>query len=281
MASGQVFYNLREANEKLTGPPARKLIENAHTQYGAFSDVKVLDNACGGGILTKEFFCLHKQHQNQNQTAISRVVAADLDERMLAYVKQTSEQSGWQQVETMRFDQAAVPLEDASFTHVMSNFGISFSPDDGKVLSETLRLLESGGVAGFTSWKYLGWWHDIAMPVLANSFPDAPSLPHPTNIFPSRGWNEPNVVRSKLESAGFKNVAVEELSFTPETEPESFAAACAFLMKGMTARLWPKDVNENYAEQIQPEMVNYLRKRYEGGKWDGRMVALVATGRKE
>lgn len=280
MATGQVFHNLRETNEKLTGPPARQLLENAHVFDGPFRELTVLDSACGGGVLTRELFDLSKQQYDQS-TTISRVVAADIDERMLAYVKQLSSEWAWQQVETMKFDQAAVPLDDATFTHVLSSFGIFFSPDDNKVLSETLRLLQPNGIAGFTSWEYLGWWHDIAEPVLEKCFPDAPSLPHPSAIFPSKGWNDSEVVRSKLENAGLKDVQVEELSFTPDTEAEGFAAACAFLVKGMAAKLWPTEVNEKYAEQIQPEMSKFLRERYEGGKWDGKMIALVATGRRE
>lgn len=279
MATGQVFHNLRETNEKLTGPPARKLVENAHVFDGPFQDLKILDNACGGGILTRELFNLEEE-QRQSDKIISRVVAGDIDERMLAYVKQLSEESGWKQVETLRFDQQSVPLEGASFTHVLSSFGIFFSPDDAKVLSETLRLLQPDGIAGFTSWKYLGWWHDIATPALSQSFPDAPALPYPGTIFPSKGWDDPSQVRSKMEAAGLKDVHVEELTFTPETEAESFAAACAFLVQGMAARLWPKEVSEKYAPEIQPAFARVLRERYEGGKWDGKMVALVATGRK-
>lgn len=279
MASGQVFHNLRETNEKVTRFPARKLVENAQVFNGAFQDLKILDNACGGGILTRELFAIFKEQGSTKN--ITRVVAGDLDERVLDYVKQLSEESGWQQVETLRFDQASIPLENASFTHVLSSFGIFFSPDDGKVLSETLRLLQPNGVAGFTSWKYLGWWHDIAIPVLEKDFRDAPSLPHPSNVFPSKGWEDPEQVRGKMEAAGLKNVEVDELSFTPETEAESFAAACAFLVKGMAARLWPKEVNEKYAEQIQPAFARFLREKYEGGRWTGKMVALVATGRKE
>lgn len=278
MATGQVFHNLRATNEKLTGPPARSLVEQSHVFDGPFQALTILDNACGGGILTRELFALAKD-QDSDKT-ISRVIAADIDDRMLAYVKQLSEESAWHQVETMRFDQASVPLADATFTHVLSSFGIFFSPDDNKVLSETLRLLQPNGVAGFTSWKYLGWWHDIAEPALQSSFPDAPALPHPSNIFPAKGWNEPERIRGKMECAGLKDVQVEELSFTPETEAGSFAAACAFLVRGMAARLWPKEVNEKYAEHIQPAFERLLREKYEGGRWDGMMVALVATGRK-
>lgn len=303
MATGHVFENLRDTNEKLTGPPARKLVEKAHVFDGPFQDVRVLDNACGGGILTRQLFDV--AHQSQTKTSINRIVAADIDERMLAYVKQLSEESAWRQVETMRFDQADVPLENGSFTHVLSSFGIFFSLDDNKVLSETLRILQPDGVAGFTSWKYLGWWHDITMPVLEKCFPDAPILPHPSAIFPSKGeslatdrkrsfcaltgvllltnltgWNDAEIVRGKMEAAGLADVDVEELSFTPETEATSFAAACAFLVRGMTARLWPPEINQKYAERIEPEMRQFIEWTYEGGRWTGGMVALVATGRK-
>lgn len=280
MASGQVFHNLRKANEKVTGPPARKLIENAGVFDGPFHDLRILDNACGGGILTHELCALRDQQQDSNKTVAS-VVAADIDERMLDYVKQLASGSDWPQVETLRADQQSMPLQDESFTHVLSSFGIFFSPDDSKVLSETLRLLQTGGVAGFTSWKYLGWWHDIALPVLSETFPDAPELPHPATIFPSKGWNGPDQVRRKMEAAGLKDVRIDELSFTPETEAAGFAAACAFLVKGMASRLWPKEVFRRYGEEIQPSFERFLRAKYKKGRWNGKMIALVAVGRKE
>ena len=279
MATGQVFHNLRETNEKVTGPAARKLVENSHIFDGPFDDLDILDNACGSGILTRELFALSKTQQQSNKT-ITRVVAADIGERMLAFVRQLAEESGWHQVETLRCDQASVPLDDGSFTHVLSSFGIFFSPDDGKVLAETLRLLQPNGIAGFASWKYLGWWHDVALPALEQNFPDAPALPHPSTIFPSKGWNDADQVRSKMEAAGLKDVSVEQLAFTPETEAASFAAACAFLVKGMAARLWPEEVFGRYGERIEPAFEQFVRQKYEGGRWNGQMIALIATGRK-
>ena len=200
---------------------------------------------------------------------------------MLAYVKKLSSDSAWHQVETLRCDEAAVPFEDASFTHVLSNLGIFFSPDDGKVLPETLRLLHPGDIAGSTSWKYLGWWHDLAVPVLGKCFPDAPMLPHPSAIFLSKGGDDAELLRSQLESAGFKDVAVDYLAFAPKTEDEGFAVACAFPLNGMAARLWWEEVSARYAERLEPEFLRILREKYQGGKWNGAIVALIGTGRKE
>lgn len=279
MATGQVFHNLREANEKVTGPAARRLVENAHMFDGPFQELKIIDNACGGGILTRELFALARKHQTSDRS-ISRVVAADIDERMIDYVEQLAEENNWQQVETLRADQQSMALEGESFTHILSSFGIFFSPDDSKVLSETLRLLRPGGIAGFTSWKYLGWWHDIAVPVLAETFPDAPKLPHPATIFPSKGWNDPDQVHRKMEAAGLKYVQIEELSFTPEAEAAGFAAACAFLVKGMAAKLWPEEVFRRYGEDVLPALERYIRGKCKDGRWDGKMIALIAVGRK-
>ena len=274
-ATGEVHNNLRIENEKVTGPVALQLIQKSGIVHSSSDELVVLDNACGGGIVTRELFNLV-----QNDKQIKRIVTGDLDDRMLAYVKQLSAESGWQQVETKQFDQASAPFDEATFTHVFSNFGIFFSPKDAEVLAETYRILQSGGIAGFASWKAITWWQEIALPALNKYVPGTPELPNPANIFPSPGWTDPEKVRSKLESAGFKDVQVDEYSFTPDVEPEGFSAACAFLVRGLAARLWSKEDNEKFADQIQPAMLRYLKENYADGKWTGKMTAIISLGKK-
>lgn len=196
-------------NEKVTGPAAAALLRRSGISNSPNTDgLEVLDNATGGGILITELFHRLEQHPGSSPT-VTRVVAGDINASMLQAVRlkkhdasQTSSSSLWAKVQISHLDQQALaPLADASFTHVFSNFGIFFCPDDDKALRETHRVLRPNGVAGFTSWKSIGWWEGVAQPALQEFVPDPPPLPTPGGLFPSRGWSEPEAILAKMEGA--------------------------------------------------------------------------------
>lgn len=83
-----------------------------------------------------------------------------------------------------------------------------------------------------------------------------------------------------METAGLKNVQVKQLRFTPETEAASFAAASSFLIKGKAARLWP-EVFRSYGEEILAAFERCIRENCQDVRWNGTVVALLATGGKE
>lgn len=268
-----------ETNELVTGPPAAEML----VRSGLFSTTRpdpleIMDNACGGGILTAEVFNLAKA--NAQDTRIKRIVASDTDDKMISYVHQRSQASGWKNVETMKIDQQSVPLADNTFTHIFNNFGVFFCPNDDAALSETLRITKSGGLAGFTSWKTIAWWPSMAMPAISAFIPDAPELPSPTTVFPTRGWSDPAAIPAKLEKAGFNDVQVSEYAFTPDVEAEQFAEACAVLIRVITKRFWSEEENQRFGNCIEPALLRYLRENFPSGKWNGQMVAIISTGKK-
>lgn len=239
--------------------------------------IDVLDNACGGGVLTNELLKL----ESRGQIQLNRIVASDSDEKMLDYVRKRKEASQWpSKVEVMHIDQQEVPLPDDSFTHVFNNFGIFFCKDDEKALTETYRILRPGGTAGFTSWKVIAWWDSVARPAVKHFIPDGPELPHPGAVFPGRGWSDASAIPEKLTKAGFKEIDVSEYSFTPDVEAAEFAEAMAVLVKVITGRLWSEEDNEKFGPQIEPALLKYLETNFEGGKWDGKMLALISIGKK-
>ena len=189
-------------NEKVTGPPAREMI----MLCGIDTQSIVLDNATGGGVAA---------------LASNAKYAVDINNDMLELAKSRG-------LQTLQADQASIPLDSRSFSHIINSFGVFFSIKDEKVLQETLRLLEPDGIAGFTSWKFIGWWPEI---VTELPLP----LPGPLDIFPSK-WNDPDVVRGKLLQAGFATVQVTEYSFQPKVEIESFAKAVMVLINTVAKR---------------------------------------------
>ena len=267
-------------NELVTGPPVAEMLRRSGLPGSSKAEpLEIMDNACGGGIATAGLLKLAKD--NSTAMNIKRILASDIDDKMVSYVEERSKASHWSNVEVLKIDQQSVPLADNTFSHVFNGFGIFFCADDAAAISETHRILKPGGIAGFTSWKQITWWQTLAMPALAYYLPDAPALPSPQTVFPARGWSDPDAIPSRLEKGGFKDVKVSEYSFTPDVPPDEFAEATAVLVKVITRRLWSEDDNKKYGDYIEGALNGYLREFYPYGRWNGQMVALISTGRKE
>ncbi|CAF9920627.1 MAG: hypothetical protein GOMPHAMPRED_002094 [Gomphillus americanus] len=233
-------------NEQVTGPPAREMIRLAGINESSI----VLDNATGGGVAA---------------LAAKAKYAADINDSMLALAKSRG-------LNTLKADQTNLPLDSATFTHITNSFGVFFSADDNVVLKETHRLLVPGGIAGFTSWKSIGWWADVAphMPL--------PLPSHPESLFPAK-WNEADVIREKMTRAGFGGVDVTEYSFRPQVLVKEFAEATAVLVKTIARRVWSEEDFARYGPGIEGRIVDCIKDRYEN-TWDGVMTALITVGRK-
>lgn len=268
-------------NERVTGVPGAEMLRLSGIEQQ--NEVDVLDLACGGGMITSE---LLETASRQPNLHINKILAGDIDDQMLDFVTRkrefnvvkTNSQSQWSRVETQKMNEASIPQPDSTFTHVFNNFGIFFCPDQDSALSETYRVLKPSGIAGFTSWKAISWWAEVAEPALAKFLPEATKLPHPSGMFPSSGWNDPDAIPAKLERAGFVDVRVTELVFPPRVEAEPFAAATAFLVKSIAKRVWSEEDFGKFGDQIKPALLKYLKETYEDGIWDGNMKAIITLG---
>ncbi|EMC91491.1 hypothetical protein BAUCODRAFT_127388 [Baudoinia panamericana UAMH 10762] len=280
------------ANERVTGPAAAELILRSGIQTyeaGDYWSIHLLDNATGGGILLEKVFDLAAEKPFASPLKV--IAAGDINEEMLDFVRRkrdTAVQSlgptaqYWKVVDVRKVDQTFLQSEfpQVYFTHIFNNFGIFFSPDSDAALDSTYQTLTQGGVAGFTTWKSIAWWHSIAEPALANYIPEAPTLQTPDKLFPSRGWSDPEAVKAMLEKAGFCEVDVTEFGFTPEIEPEDFTEAMAVLVQVVAKKGWSEQVFERYADQIGPALLKYMQASFPNGRWDGKMTAILAIGRK-
>lgn len=265
-------------NEYMTAPPAEAVLEKSGLLTASPDDVgplKLLDNASGIGTL---IFRLLKHNP---QLEFDALIAGDIDETYLAFARERASENGAPSAfEARKLNQQAPGLEDASFDFIFNNLGVFFGPNDTAVLSETHRMLKVGGTAGFTSWQKLTWWDEILVPALARYLPDAPTLPYPTLIFPSKGWDDPAQTRAKLEEAGFVDVQAETYSFVPEISTEDLTTACTLLVKVISARAWDADAKARFEPHIQKAFHDYLHESFEGGKWTGKMIAVLTLGKK-
>lgn len=108
----------------------------------------VLDNACGTGFVTR---LIKAQHPS------ARIKCADLAPGVLDVLRSHVEENGWDGVDAEVLDVRDLKtLKDDTFTHVITNFGFSPTPDDQdgptKAAAEMFRVLKKGGVCIVTTW---------------------------------------------------------------------------------------------------------------------------------
>lgn len=270
-------YEIALINEKMTGPPAGAILEASgifDTAKTGGTQLQVLDNASGIGTL---IFRLIKHDPPPD---FQRIVGADIDENYVSGIRRRAAASNETLIEALRLDQQTPGLDDASFTHIFNNFGIFFAPNDTTVLTETYRMLKQNGIAGFTSWAKISWWDEILVPSLKRYLPGAPSLPHPMKLFPSSGWDDPNVAKEKLQNAGFLDVQSRVYSFVPEIAADEFARACAVLVKAVASRAWEQAAREEFEAKIEAAFRDFLYAEFADGRWKGQMSAVLTWGSK-
>jgi ubiquinone/menaquinone biosynthesis C-methylase UbiE len=122
--------------ENMTGTVAPRLLSFAGIKPGA----TVLDVGCGTGVVGLTATRLG-----------ARVTGVDLTPELIARAKENSALTGlaadWRQG-----DAEALPLPDASFDFVVSQFGHMFAPRPDVAVREMLRVLKPRGVIAFSTW---------------------------------------------------------------------------------------------------------------------------------
>ena len=103
---------------------------------------RVLDVACGTGVLTREI------HQRVGPSG--SVTGLDLNPDMLAVASNLTPGIDWQ-----KGDAQSLPYPDGSFDAVVCHFALMFFNDRVKALSEMLRVVKPGGKIATIVWGAL------------------------------------------------------------------------------------------------------------------------------
>jgi SAM-dependent methyltransferase len=174
----------------------------------------VLDVACGPGAAALA----------AAQVAAS-VDAIDFSAGMVDLLAARIASTGAANVRAQRMDGQALTFADGSFDAALSSFGVFLFPDWAKGLREMLRVLKTGGRAAV-----LGWAPPpkTAMAPLLNVLRRECGA---EDILRPGGWVRMETaegMRGEMESAGFKDVRVEALTFPVVCpQPERFYGASA------------------------------------------------------
>ena len=153
----------------------------------------MLDVACGTGVVALTAARLG-----------ARVTGVDLTPELIARAK---ENAALMKLEAtfLEGDAEALPVPDAKFDVVVSQFGHMFAPRPDVAIKEMLRALKPGGTIAFSTWP--------PELVTGRSFAlmGKYSPPPPPGVSPPVQWGDPAIVRERL------GAAVKDLTFTRDT----------------------------------------------------------------
>lgn len=109
---------------------------------GVESGHRVLDVACGTGVLARE--------AAGRAGSAGSVVGIDPEPGMLAVARELAPEVEWREAVA-----EALPFEDRSFDAVVSQFGLMFFSDRSRALREMIRVLKPGGRLAVAVWDSL------------------------------------------------------------------------------------------------------------------------------
>ncbi len=199
--------------EKFTGWYAEKLVTAAKLDRVTDSEaLVVLDLACGTGIVSQKIV----DGLNDKQKANLDLTCADFADSMIAYVGPRIQEFGLKKAEAYKADAVDTNLPADKFTHILLNFGPMVFMDGQAGFRELLRLLQPSGTLAMSSWKKVGWIHDVR--AAFDSDPEIPAFPTDEefrNIMNSGGvWDDVDWLRENVAKAGFVDVNVVEVPHT-------------------------------------------------------------------
>jgi ubiquinone/menaquinone biosynthesis C-methylase UbiE len=163
-------------------------------------EVRVLELACGTGILTRRIA--------QALPESGRLMATDLNQPMLDHAQRMVGPDS--RLEWRVADATKLPFPDESFDRVVCQFGIMFFPDKLAALREARRVLKRGGELSFNVWDSTrrNPYVEIADGTVAEYFPANP----PTFFQVPFGYHDQDTIRSVMQQAQFGNIRLSEIA---------------------------------------------------------------------
>ena len=143
---------------------------------------EVLDVACGTGVVALTAARLG-----------AKVTGVDLTPELIQRARQSSALMQLD-VEWYEGDAEALPLGDAKFDVVVSQFGHMFAPRPEVAVRELLRVLKPGGTLAFSTWPPELFAGKVF------SLTGNTALPHRPASLPAQ-WGDPSIIRERLGDA--------------------------------------------------------------------------------
>lgn len=195
--SGPRLWDLvADSYQRDIAPHLGRYAEDALRLAGVAPGSRVLDLACGPGVLA-----IAAARLGAHATAV------DISPEMIARARDSARDAGVS-IDARVGDGMALEFPDGSFDAAACLFGLMFFPDRAQGLRELLRVLRPESRAVVASWvrtERVALLGDIYR-ALAVVLPDLPFGPS------SRPLSDATQVREEMGAAGFRDIAVEEMT---------------------------------------------------------------------
>ncbi|KAF8198845.1 S-adenosyl-L-methionine-dependent methyltransferase [Mycena galopus ATCC 62051] len=238
--------------EEITSVPAKAMLVQSGLLPTPPKDAKVLDNACGAGVVTSLLL------STIGKTNDIHVVCGDLEEYMVNTTAERIKTNGWNAEATLA-DAQALPFPENHFTHNAMNFGIQLIPDPALAMKESFRVLKSGGTVGLTYWTSPGWLESFKVSMKSFTVPP---------IFADGPDSMKESITRLVAGAGFGDVDIQLIKFEHTDDISRYLR----YMKEVFKTVLVGDVGEKYDA--------YMREKYGEGDFTLTWEAFVVTAKK-
>jgi len=213
----------------------------------------VLDAACGTGVLTRSVASLVGPN--------GRVVGLDLNPAMLAVARMSApDPSNAVPIEWREGDVGAVPYESDAFDIVFCTWSLMFFPDRVACLKEMRRVLKPDGCLALSVWGSIS--KCPGQMAMKESWERHLGADVGDRISRQHVLGEPEIVRSLIAEAGFRDISVETAMGavripSPEQLARSYGAMAGILADEKTRDMVIDDVSRALESYVGVEGLAY------------------------
>jgi ubiquinone/menaquinone biosynthesis C-methylase UbiE len=196
----------------------RPLAELMFAHVSLCADDRVLDAACGTGIVTRVAV--------ERYSDLGHVIGVDLNAGMLE-VARVHTPATCVPIEWRQGDVCALPFPDGRFDVILCQQGLQFVPDPGAALREMRRVLVPGGHLAFTVFSDIPLYYAVLADALARQV----SADAATSGLSRYTLREATTLQQLVEDAGFGAIEMHVLEVmrrmpaSPESVVEAMARA--------------------------------------------------------
>lgn len=267
---------LLENARSVSTPLAAKMLSQMGLGKDTSTPFRLLENACGAGVVAP----LLQQIIRPEILKQSSILCGDFSDQAVELTNKRIESGAWVNTRATKIDAQKNGLADRSFTHVATNIGFHVVPDSEAALNEAIRVLEPGGVLGFTTFhKEAGWVGEVRGAF--GSFPFEAPCGMALQTTSWGNWSDVNWVRKTLTERGLQDVEVDVFAFLSHVESSDyFLANFSMMIDWIVSTSWSEELRKEHPnDEVHARVKEFLDVKYGGGGWELSWIALVASGR--
>lgn len=243
----------------------RAFADSLVERLGVDSSHHVLEVGAGSGALTEVLF-----------PRVKSLLATDFAPQMIDVLRERMEAAGARNVRCAVMDGQALELEDSSFDAAACCFALMLFPKRDKGFAELCRVVRPGGRVAISGWAGPDEFEafGIFLSALEAAFPDMPPPPSPPPVF---RLSNPEVFKSEMEAAGFRNVEVELVA--RDLEVKDFETMWKMLTVGAPpVQVLFDRVGPSGKERLRQQLREIVDERFGAGPIRLTNVATVGSG---